>query len=133
MPGIVRCVGQVRPATLTGFGWTARNESVNPVASTAADTGQRSGYRWVPTVAFVQSRNDGELKSPVRNTGMPRACSVRAAARSAWIAGSRTRLSIAITCAAVFPCFTHTGPYGADGRCTFSIAATRPGATSTYV
>ena len=87
----------------------------------------------MPTVAFVQSRNEGELKSPVRKTGMPCACSVRAAARSGSIAGRRTRFSIAITCAAVLPCFTHTGPYGAEGRCTFSIATTRPGEASTNV
>ena len=42
-PGIVRWVGQVSPGTFTGFGWTARNESVKPAASTAAETGQRSG------------------------------------------------------------------------------------------
>ena len=73
------------------------------------------------------------MKSPVRNTGMPLACSVRAAARSGSIFGRSTLRSIAITCAAVLPSLTQYGPYGYDGRCTFSIATTRPGETWTNV
>ena len=66
----------VSPGRATGSGKISRYESLKPARSSAADTGQRSGYFTcgrAAAAAGVQSRCEGELKSPVRNVGTPRA------------------------------------------------------------
>ena len=86
---------------------------MKPAFSTASDAGQRSGNfssGRSPTVAFVQSWNDGELKSPVRNTGIPCAISFFASTRSGLTAGTRTLRSTASTSAAVAPLLIMFGP-----------------------
>ena len=116
-----------------GVGWTSRYESTEPALARERATGQTIGYgtstgRAAETAA-VQSRCDGELKSPVRTTGIP---TRRAAAdrRWGWMAGIRSSCSRARTSSSVQPSRGKYGPYGSDGRWTLARAITRPGAIS---
>ena len=124
----------VSPGRATGSGKISRYESLKPARSSAADTGQRSGYFTcgrAAAAAGVQSRCEGELKSPVRNVGTPRAACRESDPRYGRISPSRVARSFVSTSACVLPSRTSSGPYGLDGRCTLPIATTRPGPTAT--
>ena len=124
----------VSPGRSTGSGCASRYESRSPAPARAADTGQRSGYftcGLTAATAGVQSRCDGELKSPVRNVGTPRAPCRDSGRRYGRISPSRVSRSFFSTSAGLLPSRTSSGPYGLDGRCTLATATTRPGPTAT--
>src|SRR3954462_867659 len=65
---------QVSPRSLITSGRSWRNESTNPAFVTVRDVGQLTFLRKCRpalAAACVQSKCDGSLKSPVRNTGLP--------------------------------------------------------------
>ena len=77
VPGSV----QVNPGAARESGCISRYESRKPASARAAETGQETRYRTssrTASTAGVQSRWYGELKSPVRNTGMPSSASAGA-------------------------------------------------------
>ena len=75
--GIVRSWRAGRPGfarSLITSGRSWRNESIKPALTTVRDVGQSTFLpKCSPALAAacVQSRCDGSLKSPVRNTGLP--------------------------------------------------------------
>ena len=88
-------VVQVSPGRATGSGCTARNVSVNPVASTASEIGQRTGYGSLraAVAGAVQSRQEGALKSAVSAVGVPAAIGTAAARRIRWTQSMRASSS----------------------------------------
>ena len=121
----------MRPGSTTGSGWAARNVSTIPMPSTASPAGQATGYficGSAPTVAGVQSRCDGLLKSPVTNSGIPLSMTFFQTGSRGSSADTRVSCSLARTSASVDPSRTSSGPYGSDGRWTLAIATTCPGA-----
>ena len=96
----------VKPGSVTASGCTSRNESRNPAFSITTEVGHRTEkrgarYRRVVgcqpsafTTRGVQSRHDGALKSPVKNTGSPAASCGASESRNGCIHRTRTWRSI---------------------------------------
>ena len=117
----------MRPGSATGSGLAARKVSTNPRSSTASLTGQSTAYFMCgsePTDTSVQSRWDGALKSPVRNSGIPASMTFFHTGSSGSSAESRADRSLARTLANDLPSRTSSGPYGEDGRWMFATATT---------
>ena len=95
---------QVFPRSLITSGRSWRNESVYPAFTTADDVGQAT---FLPkckpafAAACVQSRCDGSLKSPVRNTGKPVALAGFIVLTSAVVSAPRVAVAWEIAWASV--------------------------------
>ena len=86
----------VKPGRATGSGFAARYESLKPASASALETGHSTGYGMSSreaSASSVQSRYEGELKSPVRKTGMPIAASCGSSLTCSSMAGIRRRFS----------------------------------------
>ena len=84
-----------------------------PMPSTAIPAGHATGYficGSAPTVAGVQSRCDGLLKSPVTNSGIPLSTSFFQNGSSGSRADIRVSCSLASTSVRVDPSRTSSGP-----------------------